>query len=114
MERNLTPFEALTKAIELAGGQRAAARICEISQTAVWKWLQSAKRLPAEHVLRVEAATGISRHLLRPDIYPRETPSLLPAAAIGEETPKCGPILSARTLAQHGNRNSIFSKEAGE
>ncbi len=113
MERNLTPFEALTKAIELAGGQRAAARICEISQTAVWKWLQSAKRLPAEHVLRVEAATGISRHLLRPDIYPRETPSLS-AHVIGEETPKCGPILSARALAQHGNRNGIFSKEAGE
>ncbi|KNH02633.1 hypothetical protein J121_417 [Qipengyuania citrea LAMA 915] len=34
--------------------------------------MQSGKRLPAEYVLRVEAATDISRHDLRPDIYPRE------------------------------------------
>jgi DNA-binding transcriptional regulator YdaS (Cro superfamily) len=46
--------------------------MCEVSATAVWKWLNSSKRLPAEHVLAVEAATGISRHLLRPDIYPAD------------------------------------------
>ena len=28
--------------------------------------------MPAEYVLRTEAATGVSRHDLRPDIYPRE------------------------------------------
>jgi len=43
-----------------------------VSPTAVWKWVQSGKRLPAEHVLVVEHATGISRHLLRPDIYPAD------------------------------------------
>lgn len=48
------------------------AGICGVTQTAVWKWLQSSKRLPAEYVLRVEAATGVSRHHLRPDIYPVE------------------------------------------
>lgn len=72
MKQNLTPFEALTQAVEVAGGQTALAAICDISQTAVWKWLQSSKRMPAEYVLRTEAATGISRHDLRPDIYPRE------------------------------------------
>lgn len=107
MEQQPSPFKALTTAVENAGGQSALARICGIGQPAVWKWLQSAKRLPAEYVLRVEAATGVSRHLLRPDIYPRETFSL-PAAAIGEETPICGPILSARTLAGHGNRTPIL------
>jgi DNA-binding transcriptional regulator YdaS (Cro superfamily) len=66
-----TPFEALELAREKAGGQAALARICERSQPSVWKWFQSSKRLPAEHVLRVEAATGVSRHWLRPDIYPR-------------------------------------------
>jgi DNA-binding transcriptional regulator YdaS (Cro superfamily) len=30
-------------------------------------------RVPAERVLAVEAATGISRHDLRPDLYPRES-----------------------------------------
>lgn len=30
------------------------------------------RKVPAERVLAVEQATGISRHDLRPDIYPRE------------------------------------------
>jgi|TARA_R100000049_G_C1944690_1_gene89523 DNA-binding transcriptional regulator YdaS (Cro superfamily) len=68
-----TPFEALEAAVEAAGTQAELARICEVSPTAVWKWIQSSKRMPAEFVLRAEAATGVSRHALRPDIYPRET-----------------------------------------
>lgn len=67
-----TPFEALQEAVKVAGTQQAMAVICGVTQTAVWKWLQSSKRLPAEYVLRVEAATGVSRHHLRPDIYPVE------------------------------------------
>lgn len=72
MSYNLTPYEALQSALEIAGTQTALAKICGVSQQAVWKWVQSSKRLPAEYVLRVEAATGVSRHLLRPDIYPVE------------------------------------------
>lgn len=67
-----TPFEALERAVTKAGSQTALAAICGVSQTAVWKWIQSSKRMPAEYVLRTEEATGISRHDLRPDIYPRE------------------------------------------
>lgn len=70
MTQDVTPFEALQKAVSLAGGQSATARICKVSQTAVWKWLQSGKRLPAEHVLPMAAATGVPPHQLRPDIYP--------------------------------------------
>ncbi len=33
----------------------------------VTKWAQT--RVPAERVLDVEAATGIPRHLIRPDLY---------------------------------------------
>lgn len=67
-----TPFEALQQAVELAGSQAEIARIAGVSTTAVWKWVQSSKRVPAEFVLKIEAATGVSRHDLRPDIYPRE------------------------------------------
>lgn len=74
MSCDLTPFEALQAAVDKAGTQQAMADICGVSQTAVWKWLQSSKRLPAEYVLRVEAATGVSRHHLRPDIYPVDMP----------------------------------------
>jgi DNA-binding transcriptional regulator YdaS (Cro superfamily) len=69
-----TPYQALQKGVEVLGSQAELARICGVSTTAVWKWLQSSKRLPAEHVLAVEAATGVSRHDLRPDIYPRNYP----------------------------------------
>lgn len=58
------------QAVEIAGSQTAFAVICEVSQAAVWKWVQSSKRLPGEHVLRVEAATGVPRYHLRPDLYP--------------------------------------------
>lgn len=67
-----TPFEALSAAVSAAGSQAELARICGVSATAVWKWVQSSKRMPAEFVLRTEEATGVSRHDLRPDIYPRK------------------------------------------
>lgn len=67
-----SPFEALHLAIAKAGSQAEIARIAGVSPTAVWKWVQSSKRVPAEFVLKIEAATGVSRHDLRPDIYPRE------------------------------------------
>ena len=34
--------------------------------------LNRARRASAEYVLAIEAATGVSRHDLRPDLYPRE------------------------------------------
>lgn len=65
---------ALRKAIELAGGQKALADKIGASQSKVWYWLGRAKRgVPGEFVLPVERATGISRHDLRPDLYPRPT-----------------------------------------
>lgn len=70
MQNSLSQFEALQAAVRVAGSQSELARICGLSQPAVWKWLQSSKRVPAEYVLRIEARTGVSRHHLRPDIYP--------------------------------------------
>lgn len=73
MDDKPTPFEAFQLALQKAGSQAEIARIAGVSTTAVWKWVQSSKRVPAEFVLKIEAATGVSRHDLRPDIYPRET-----------------------------------------
>ncbi|HYD04305.1 MAG TPA: YdaS family helix-turn-helix protein [Reyranella sp.] len=63
----------LQRAVEKVGGQSAFARLHGISQPTVWAWLKQGRRLPAEYVLRTEAETGISRHDLRPDLYPRES-----------------------------------------
>jgi DNA-binding transcriptional regulator YdaS (Cro superfamily) len=39
-----------------------------VSSQAVSQW----KRVPADRVLEVERISGVSRHDLRPDLYPRE------------------------------------------
>ncbi|XAP77924.1 YdaS family helix-turn-helix protein [Citromicrobium bathyomarinum] len=44
-----------------------------VSQPTIWRWLNQSKQMPAEYVLRTEEETGVSRHDLRPDIYPRKT-----------------------------------------
>jgi DNA-binding transcriptional regulator YdaS (Cro superfamily) len=64
--------KALEEAIRIAGSQSALARLVGVKQAHVWNWLYRDKRVPAEYVLLIEKATGVSRHLLRPDIYPIE------------------------------------------
>jgi DNA-binding transcriptional regulator YdaS (Cro superfamily) len=44
------------------------ARAFRVHKTTAMRWEQ--KRVPAERVLDVERITGISRHELRPDLYP--------------------------------------------
>ena len=55
----------LDEAIRVAGGIGALARKIGISQPSVSNW----SRVPAERVVSVEAATGVSRAILRPDLY---------------------------------------------
>jgi DNA-binding transcriptional regulator YdaS (Cro superfamily) len=56
----------LARAVKQAGGARALGRALGISSQAVSQW----ERVPPERVLAVEAASGVSRHELRPDLYP--------------------------------------------
>lgn len=62
----------LAEAVRAAGSQSAFARLLGRNQSTVFDWLRFSKPLPAEHVLTVERELGISRHLLRPDLYPLE------------------------------------------
>lgn len=55
----------LEEAIHAAGGVTELARRIGISQPSVSNW----SRVPAERVLSVEAATGVARAVLRPDLY---------------------------------------------
>jgi DNA-binding transcriptional regulator YdaS (Cro superfamily) len=68
----MTPPEALAKAVQIAGGQAPFGRVVGVTQGAVWQRLKANKPAAAGWVLRAEEATGISRHDLRPDIYPVE------------------------------------------
>lgn len=76
----VSPLESLRIAIRKAGSQSALARMLGVSQAAVSKWDRLGKHLPADHVLRVEELTGVSRHDLRPDLYPRDEVPPTPAA----------------------------------
>ena len=53
--------------------QSAFAKRLDVTQGLIWQWLNG-RRVAAEQVLKIERATdgAISRHDLRPDLYPRE------------------------------------------
>jgi TorA maturation chaperone TorD len=55
----------LQEAIRVAGGVSELARRLGISQPSISNW----ERIPAERVLSVEAATGVERTELRPDLF---------------------------------------------
>ena len=63
-----TPID---KALDAAGGQSALARALGLTQQSVHVWMKR-QSIPATRVLAVEKLTGVSRHSLRPDIYPVE------------------------------------------
>lgn len=60
--------DALNTAIERVGGTCAMGRALGITHVAVSRWEET----PVRRVLEIERLTGVSRHDLRPDIYPRE------------------------------------------
>lgn len=55
----------LSHAIDAAGGVAQLARKIGVAQPSVSNW----DRVPAQRVIAVEAATGVSRRQLRPDLY---------------------------------------------
>jgi TorA maturation chaperone TorD len=74
--------QGLEQAIRAAGGITELARRIGISQPSVSNW----DRVPAERVLSVEAATGVARNVLRPDLYDasRDSPDDVDAARAQE------------------------------
>lgn len=56
----------IDQAIKIAGGPMALARAIGIKAPSLYSW----RSVPAIRVLAVEAATGIPRTKLRPDLYP--------------------------------------------
>jgi DNA-binding transcriptional regulator YdaS (Cro superfamily) len=58
----------IRKAIKVAGGVRKLSRKIGVTHAAILGW----HRVPAERVMAIEAATGIPRSVIRPDIFPPE------------------------------------------
>ncbi|WP_294292636.1 YdaS family helix-turn-helix protein [uncultured Sphingomonas sp.] len=83
-----SPAAAFALAVKRIGSQAAAAKLVGMTQPAISKILSAGKWCPHEDraVLKVEAATGISRYDLRPDLYTREVIAR-PATDLGELEP---------------------------
>ncbi|MEZ5918620.1 MAG: UDP-N-acetylglucosamine 1-carboxyvinyltransferase [Alphaproteobacteria bacterium] len=93
--------EALKKAVEIAGGQSALGRLIARDQKAVWAWLNTTQKVPAEDVLNIEAALEgkVSRYDLRPDIYPKPKPLDKILIRGGKELNGTIPISGAKNAA---------------
>jgi TorA maturation chaperone TorD len=66
--------QGLQRAIDAAGGVSALAAALGIAQPSVSGWT----RIPADRVAAVEAATGVDRTLLRPDLFAAATTTQTP------------------------------------
>jgi TorA maturation chaperone TorD/DNA-binding transcriptional regulator YdaS (Cro superfamily) len=64
--------KGLQLAIDAAGGIAALARKLGIAQPSVSNW----SKIPAERVISIEGLTGVSRNVLRPDLYATEPVAL--------------------------------------
>lgn len=75
------PFDL---AVSRVGGRRALASAMGVSVQALVRWR---RRIPAERVLGLEALSGVSREVLRPDLY---RVSDAPAVVGGSGSPTSG------------------------
>ncbi|WP_439569157.1 transcriptional regulator [Sphingopyxis sp.] len=77
-------FPVLARDVVLRlGSQVALAKLVGVTQQSVSEWCLKGKPIPPLHVLKVEAATGIACHDLRPDIYPRDAAAVPGGTASG-------------------------------
>lgn len=94
-------FAAFSEAVQIAGTQSAFERATGAKQQNVSNWLKAGKPLPGEYVIKAEQAFGISRHALRPDLYPTDQSS----SPCGDAPPSVGPsgsiVLCDRAALSH-------------
>ncbi|WP_341477931.1 transcriptional regulator [Pseudomonas viridiflava] len=69
--------------VRLAGGQAKLARLCSTSQPRIWQCINRNQKVPADLVIPFEKAVDgrVTRHELRPDLYPVEEQSTAQASA---------------------------------
>lgn len=81
-------IEAMARAAEALGSQTNLAKKLGCTPQNVQRMCATG-HVPAKHVLRIEALSGVSRGLLRPDLYPEQHPTLvdrLPAEDLSEQS----------------------------
>lgn len=70
-------LDVVRRAAVAVGGFGRLAGSLRITRQALYQW----ERVPSARVLEIERVSGVSRHDLRPDLYPREQAGMAPAEA---------------------------------
>ncbi|MDH0745764.1 helix-turn-helix domain-containing protein [Pseudomonas sp. GD03842] len=65
----------MASAVKIVGSQTALAKILGCTPQNVQRMCATG-RIPAKHVLKIEAASGIHRSVLSPEIYPDPAPTM--------------------------------------
>ena len=63
---------AIAAAVRISGGQASLARAANVSPALVYQWLTGRRPVAAHHCRKIEAATGVSCRVLRPDVFGSE------------------------------------------
>lgn len=96
----MSRLNAFRKALEIYKSQSAMANALGVDQTTISKRLISSKEVAAQWVLQIEKDTGVSRHDLRPDIYPRDIPKASNKTNV-----------SGEWCDEYGNQQPILDKQ---
>ncbi|USI74614.1 transcriptional regulator [Sphingomonas morindae] len=90
INRQRTAFRALEAAARAAGSWTGLAAICGCTPGNLSQLKKRRSPLPGHYVLKVEAATGVSRYDLRPDIFTPVACSAKKAVAAPGARVRCG------------------------
>jgi DNA-binding transcriptional regulator YdaS (Cro superfamily) len=103
MASQLTPFEAFELAVSRATGQSAFARVVGCTPGNISQLIRKRAVLPGRFVLAAEREFGVSRHLLRPDLYPHDAASPAPSPMGGVVTPAAPIVACDRSGILHSD-----------
>ncbi|NNA82964.1 transcriptional regulator [Pseudomonas lactis] len=93
-------LSAVASAAKAVGSQTSLAKVLGCTPQNVQRMCATG-RVPAKHVLKIEAASGVSRHELRPDLYPEASPTLnqmMPQIPVADQSGK--PSVHSSSTAQ--------------
>lgn len=87
----------IATAIEKSGaGQAGIARLLGVSPQAVNQWVSGIRPVPSRHVLAIEAASGISRHELLPEVFGPAPDAVAPLSSAASSSQAASALAGSR------------------
>jgi len=97
----------IATAIEKSGaGQAGIARLLGVSPQAVNQWVSGIRPVPSRHVLAIEAASGISRHELLPEVF-GPAPDAVASLSSAASSPQAASVLAGNCMSKRALRAKL-------